>query len=214
MIGFLHTADVHTATFTDLVNEMAPQLGSSHVVDPTLLADAQARDGVDPELRARLRGRLGEAAVDAGVVVCTCSTISGAAELLGDQIGVPVIRVDRPMAERAVEIGPRIAVVAALASTIVPTTALIRSVATASARAVELTEVLCAAAWESFAAGDVDAYLDAVAAAVGAIAVPVDVVVLAQASMAAAADRVHASVPILSSPRLAVEAAIRAQAQE
>lgn len=208
MIGFLHTAEVHTATFAGLVDEMAPQSGSTHVVDPALLVDAQTRGGVDAELRVRLRDRLHEAAIGAGIVVCTCSTISGAAELLADEIGVPVIRVDRPMAERAVEIGPRIAVVAALASTIGPTTELLGSIAASTGRPVELREIVCADAWADFEAGHMDAYLDAIARAVDTVAAPVDVIVLAQASMAAVADRARTPVPILSSPRLAVAAAI------
>lgn len=186
------------------------QTASTHVVDETLLADAQARGGVDEELRTRIAIRLREAAATASVVVCSCSTISGAAESLADEIGVPVIRVDRPMAEQAVALGPRIAVVAALASTIGPTTELLQSVASEVARSIEIVELVCSDAWSEFEAGNMENYLDAVARAVDAIAVPVDVIVLAQASMAGAADRVHVAVPVLSSPRLAVEAAVRA----
>lgn len=121
------------------------------MVDPALLVDAQTRGGVDAELRVRLRDRLHEAAIGAGIVVCTCSTISGAAEL---------------------------------------------------------REIVCADAWADFEAGHMDAYLDAIARAVDTVAAPVDVIVLAQASMAAIADRARTPVPILSSPRLAVAAAI------
>ena len=210
MIGFLHTAHVHTATFTGLLAAISPQIASTHVVDETLLADAQARGGVDEDLRTRLTIRLREAAATASVVVCSCSTISGAAESLADEIGVRVIRVDRPMAEQAVALGPRIAVVAALASTIGPTTELLQSVASEVARSIEIVELACSDAWSEFESGDMESYLDAVARAVDSIDVPVDVVVLAQASMAGAVDRVHVAVPVLSSPRLAVEAAVRA----
>ena len=214
VIGFLHTADVHTVTFTGLLNEVAPGVVSTHVVDASLLADARARRGVDAELADRLTEHLRRLAETATMVVCTCSTISGAAESFAGDVGVPVIRVDRPMAERAIELGPRIAVVTALASTIAPTTELLRSVATAAGREVELVEIVCDGAWSHFEAGDADAYLGAIAGAVDAIAVPVDVIVLAQASMAPAAERIETSVPILSSPRLAVKAAVaRSRAQ-
>ncbi len=210
MIGFLHTAAVHTATFTALLAAVSPHMASTHVVDETLLADAQARGGVDPDLRARIAIRLREAAATADVVVCSCSTIGGAAESLADEIGVQVIRVDRPMAEWAVALGSRIAVVAVLASTIGPTTELLQSVASMVAQPIEIVEVICADAWSEFQSGDIESYLDAVAGAVDSIDVPVDVIVLAQASMAGAVDRVHVAVPVLSSPQLAVEEAVRA----
>ncbi len=209
-IGFLHTADVHTATFTALATEIAPTALTTHLVDPELLADAQARDGVDAELRSRIAAQLREAASGADVVVCTCSTISGTAEELGADMNVPVIRVDRPMAERAVATGPRTAVVAALASTIAPTTALLRQVAKDDGTTIHVDEHLCADAWARFDAGDQDGYLDAVAATIDAITGPVDVIVLAQASMAGAAHRATTAVPVLSSPRLAVERAAEA----
>ena len=62
MIGFLHTAEAHTATFTDLLQEIAPGAPSMHLVDESLLIDAQARGGVDPELEARLAAALRELA--------------------------------------------------------------------------------------------------------------------------------------------------------
>ncbi len=149
-LGILHTASVHEATFSGLVDELAPGTAMVHVVDESLLADARARDGVDDLVRTRLVGRLRELATSADVVVCTCSTISGAAEALADQVAVPVVRIDRPMAEAAVGFGRDLAVVAALASTLGPTTELLRSVASAAGVAVRLTEYPCVDAWDRF----------------------------------------------------------------
>ncbi len=66
---------------------------------------------------------------ETAVVVCTCSTIGGSAEQTRLPHGQSVLRVDRAMAERAVEIGSRIVVAAALESTLAPTTELIQDVA-------------------------------------------------------------------------------------
>jgi Asp/Glu/hydantoin racemase len=68
----------------------------------------------------------------------------------------------------------------------------------------------CPDAWALFEAGDVPGYLDAVAAHVDAVvrSGTVDVVVLAQASMAAVADRfTGGAVPVLAGPAAAVSAA-------
>jgi hypothetical protein len=151
-------------------------------------------------------------------VLCTCSTIGGAAEATHLAGGQAVIRVDRPMAERAVATGKRIVVAAVLESTIAPTTELIMQVAAEHGRSVEIRTLLCMGAWAHFEAGDVAGYWEAVAATLRAdLSAPdgseprADVVVLAQASMAgAAALCADLPVPILSSPRLGLEAAVRA----
>ena len=208
-IGFLHTAEVHTATFRGLMDEIAPGRPSTHVVDDCLLADARARGGVDDELTRRLTLRLEEAARGASVVVCTCSTISGAAELLSSVVGVPVVRVDRPMAELAVESGPRIAVVAALRSTVAPTVALLNDVARQQGRTPSIDEIVLAEAWSLFEHGDLTGYETSIAAAVDSLGPSADIIVLAQASMAGAVRQCRTMTPVLSSPRSAVEAAVR-----
>jgi hypothetical protein len=207
-IGFLHTAEVHTGTFTGLLAEVSPERPSTHVVDEALLADARERGGVDDELTERLIARLKEAATGASVVVCTWSTISGPAELNQSAVGVPVVRIDRPMAELAVDLGSQIAVVAALRSTIAPTVALLTEVAQSVGRTPTIDVVVLADARPLFEDGDLAGYATAIAAAVDSLDPSVDVVVLAQASMVVAVPRCKTIVPVLSSPRSAVEAAV------
>ncbi|MGD9935063.1 MAG: aspartate/glutamate racemase family protein [Dehalococcoidia bacterium] len=207
-IGFLHTAEVHVGTFERLVRERAPGAHLVHVVDESLLADARARGGVDPDLHARILARLAEAGDGVEALVCTCSTISGDAEAAAAGLGMPVVRVDRPMAERAVAAGSRIAVIAAVESTVAPTVALLEDVAEKTGRTPEIEPCLVPGAWELFEAGDMSGYHDAVARAVEAVRSDSDAVVLAQASMAAVAARFEGNPPVLSSPVLAVEAAL------
>jgi len=207
-IGFLHTADVHTATFTALLADVSPGRPSTHVVDASLLADARDRGGVDDELRERLTARLLEASSGAAVVVSTCSTVSGPAERLSSVVGVPVVRVDRPMAEAAVGSGSRIAVVAALQSTIAPTVDLLNEIAHETGRTPTIDEIDLADARSLFENGDLAGYATAIARAVDSLDSGIDVVVLAQASMAAAVPRCKTTAPVLSSPRSAVEAAV------
>ncbi|MDI6098670.1 aspartate/glutamate racemase family protein [Actinoplanes sp. NEAU-A12] len=207
VVGFLHTGAVHVATFHRLFTELAPPgLDDRHLVDESLLADARVA-GVTPELAGRLRDRLAElVASGADLSVCTCSTIGAEAETTA--VGVPVLRLDRPMAEAAVAAGDRIAVVATVASTMEPTMRLLRETADRAGRPVRLLPSPCLAAWRHFEAGDLDAYDDEIARHVRAIAGEADVVVLAQASMAGAAALLP-GLPVLTSPRAAVEEAIR-----
>jgi Asp/Glu/hydantoin racemase len=206
IVGFLHTSDVHVATFRALLAQHAPQFGAVDAVDQTLLDDARAR-GFDDDIRQRLETRLGSLRErGATVVLCTCSTLSAVAEQLTDSVGVPVIRVDRPMAQRAAEIGGRIAVVVAVASTLAPTRALLAECIANSTRDSTLIESPCLDAWTLFEAGDTEGYLDRVAAHARQTADHADVILLAQASMAGAADQLtDLPIPVLTSPRTAVQ---------
>jgi hypothetical protein len=207
-VGFLHTAQVHVATFDALVGEVDDRRGIHHV-DASLLDDARTH-GITDELTKRigdaLRSLVGRGAIR---IVCTCSTIGDGAELEGTRLGFDVVRVDRPLAQTAVASGARILVVAALETALQTTVALLRSVATEEH---EVIPFLVAGSWELFEANDMRAYFEVIAAAVkqSVAAHPIDVVVLAQASMTAAQDLLRdLDVPVLTSPQLAVEFAFR-----
>ena len=121
------------------------------------------------------------------------------------------------MAAAAVAHGPRIAVLAALESTLAPTAELIAEEARRAGRPARVHHVLVAGAWARFEAGDQVGYLAAVADAArqGRAGGRADVLVLAQASMAPVADRLAANgpggdaVPVLASPRTGLGAAAR-----
>jgi aspartate/glutamate racemase len=232
-MGFLHTADVHVETFGRLAAELAPDLPVRHLVDESLLADARAggltpdqadartgsqttdqaatrSGGITTDLAGRVRDRLAElAAGGAGLIVCTCSTIGAVAE--ASAVGVPVMRADRPMAEAAVATGKRIGVMVTTESTLEPTLDLIRESATRAGAEVTLTAVCATSAWPFFESGELDRYYAEIADAARGLT-DVDVIVLAQASMTPAADLIT-GVPVLTSPRSAVTAAVaRSQA--
>ncbi|MGW3320067.1 aspartate/glutamate racemase family protein, partial [Streptomyces fungicidicus] len=138
----------------------------------------------------------------------TCSTSGAAAAAAASAAGVPVLRVDRPMAAAAVAAGARVVVLAALESTLRPTVALIEEEALRVGRSAEVRTVLVPGAWERFDAGDAAGYVRRVAHAADAVT-GADVIVLAQASMASAETLVTTSVPVLSSPRPGLAAAAR-----
>jgi hypothetical protein len=213
-VGFLHTAPSHVPAFDELVNDVDPSMIAVHVVEIALLEAARRLGSADSGAVADGVERAIRELVDAGAerVVCTCSTIGGTAEAVGRRCGVDVMRVDRAMAERAVAIGGRIAVLAALDSTIDPTVSLLRSAAAVSGTAPSIGATVVEGAWARFEAGDVEGYHALVADAIVRVGDEADVVVLAQASMARAAELVaigDVDVPVLSSPRLAVEQVTR-----
>jgi hypothetical protein len=209
-IAFLHTSPVHVETFARLAGAAAPEVKVDHVVAEDLLAQAQRVGAGDPALIERVQAAMASAADDgAAVVICTCSTIGGAAERAPTDGRFVAMRIDRAMADRAVQLGPRVLVVAALESTLEPTAQLIRESAAAMAAPVELKPLLVEGAWAHFLEQDHGAYAAAVARAVRGAAGTCDVVVLAQASMAPAAPMLaDLGVQVLSSPELGVQSAL------
>jgi hypothetical protein len=209
-IAFLHTSPVHVETFTRLASAAAPEVKVDHVVAEDLLAQAQRAGAGEPALVDRVQEAMGSAADrGAAVVICTCSTIGGAAERTPTGGRFVAMRIDRAMADRAAQLGPRVLVVAALESTLEPTAQLIRESAAAMAAEVELKHLLVEGAWAHFLRQDPVAYAQVVASAVRAAAGTCDVVVLAQASMApAAAMLADLSVEVLTSPELGVQSAL------
>jgi hypothetical protein len=206
-VGFLHTAETHVDTFRRLLADVAPGRPGEHLVRPDLL-DLARRVGpqhalVCAGLREDLAGLRDRGA---GAILCTCSTVGAAAEDLGRELGIRVVRADRPMAEAAVRAGRRIALVAALESTLRPSRALLEDAAVAAGRQVEIVDAPCLDAWMLFEGGDLVAFHRHVAAHIESLDQAADVVVLAQASMAPAADLVRSPRTVLTSPRLAVEA--------
>ncbi|MEW9516269.1 aspartate/glutamate racemase family protein [Streptomyces tubercidicus] len=212
MLALLHTSPVHVPVFDALRDEEARELTLHHLVRPELLEQARAQG---PESVAEdVAAALAEAARDgARSALCTCSTIGSVAEAAGAALGLPVLRVDRPMASAAVAAGPRIAVLATVESTLAPTEALIAEEAQRAGREVRVRTVLVPGAWERFESGDTDGHLSMVAAAAREVR-DAEVIVLAQASMAPAAEGLDAGVPVLSSPRLGLRAAAQRAASD
>ncbi|MDQ0924527.1 hypothetical protein QF038_003035 [Pseudarthrobacter sp. W1I19] len=210
-VGFLHTAQVHVATFDALSRKHLPSASTIHRVDPEALELAR-QDGTSERVRAVVAAHLAELRdAGCGIVLCTCSTLGEVAEDLSAD-GLAVIRIDRPMLRRAVTLGPRIGVLVALTSTIEPTTGVLTEEAADAGTDITLEVSVVEGAWDAFLAGDAEAYHSRIAQAARGLAGRCDVVVLAQASMEpAAALLAGLETPVLTSPRSAVEAVAAVQ---
>ena len=201
-IAFLHTGAVVIPTFATLAAEHLPGVEVQNLLDDKIVADLGR--GVASEQVAQRLADLGDAAVAAGAeaVMFTCSSISQYAAPLAERLGVPVYRVDEAMADEAVRAGDRVSVIATLPTTVQPTAALLRERAELQGRKVQIDEVVVAGAFEAAVAGDRARHDELVSEAIKAA--NGDVVVLAQASMASAAEGLELAVPILTSPERGV----------
>jgi hypothetical protein len=218
-LGLLHTVPALAGTFTALGTDLGADAELVHVVDASLLERAVA-GGVTPDVDADVDAHVRRlAGLDVDAVLVTCSSIGESADRAGAGVAVPVLRVDRPMARRAVERATlpgargRVAVLATLASTLGPTRRLLEAEVAAARAAVAVEAEVVEGAADARAAGDGARHDSLVRAAVVAAAARSDVVVLAQASMADAWTARPGDVgdtEVLASPRSGLAAALEA----
>jgi glutamate racemase len=212
--GLLHTVPALAGTFQAAVLRRVPGAELVHVADPELLAIA-VREGVTPVVRERVARHLRHLAdIGSEAVLVTCSSIGEAVEEAARDLPMPVLRVDAPMAAEAVALAAdagrsagragRITVLATLAATLGPTGRLIQRAATSAAADVHVSPLVVEGAVAARDAGDRATHDRLIQQALHAV--EADVIVLAQASMAAAAVDAGAVAPVLTSPEGGVAA--------
>jgi Asp/Glu/hydantoin racemase len=198
-VGFVHTVLTLAPTFNALADELVPEAERFHIADESLLGVTRRTGSLTPATRRRVLGYV-ESAAEAGadLVVVTCSSIGPAVDASRDFVPVPVLRIDEPMADEAVRIGSRVGVLATLSTTLEPTAELVER----RGNGVEVVSHLCDGAFDALQAGDLERHDELIRHGLRELEPQVDVVVLAQASMARVVDALQTTVPVLSSPRL------------
>jgi Asp/Glu/hydantoin racemase len=215
-LALVHTVASLVPVFERLADELLPGVERFNIVDESLLRSTIREGRLTPTTARRLAGYVASAeTAGADAVLVTCSSVGAAVESARPLVSIPVLRVDEPMAEQAIGIASRgrgrVGVLATLPTTLEPTADLIRRTAEAGGRSdVEVVARVCEGAFDALSAGDTERHDRLVREGLIAIAREVDVVVLAQASMARVAATLEpgdVAVPVLSSPRAAVERA-------
>ncbi|MEP1612580.1 MAG: hypothetical protein ABJL72_11750 [Roseobacter sp.] len=202
-IAFLHTADVHVATFERIFEDLDGDIQQDHHVDADLLE--RARQGGIEVVRSDVLAILKKLSA-ADAVLCTCSTLGP----LVDEASVAygnIIRIDRPLMEQACRDGEKILVALCLTSTRDATLDLLLDCAKTMAQDIKPVLVQCAEAWSFFEAGDMAGYARSISHSINerlSMEEHIDCIVLAQASMRVAESELEQTgIPIRSSPELA-----------
>ncbi|MBL1240526.1 MAG: hypothetical protein COB13_001645 [OCS116 cluster bacterium] len=204
-IALLHTAQIHVDTFTNLAAEYDVEL--LHIVQPELLAQARA-EGLDSVRIATIAALDG--LVDADAVICSCSTLGPIADECAKN-NKHILRIDRPLMQAALEYAPNIAVAICLDSTRHATLDLLQDCAHQAGLNINPQVILCDAAWPHFETGNQAEFAQTIAAQIKTeISPTTSCIILAQASMRVAEPLLQSlNLPILSAPKLAIDAAIK-----
>ena len=205
-MAFIHTVSGLISEFEDLAKQHLPDWKPFAVLDESLLRDTIERGSLS-DLTIRRLAIYIWSAVDAGAdaIVVTCSTLGPAVDAIEPLCPVPLFRIDEGMAKAAVEHGNRIGVMATLSTTLVPTVDLLKRQAHEAGKDVTVDYVLVQGAFQLLAGGDVETHDAQLRQALEELSQKVDVIVLAQASMARAARGMTHCIPVLTSPVFGIE---------
>ncbi|HWV70627.1 MAG TPA: aspartate/glutamate racemase family protein [Pseudosphingobacterium sp.] len=209
-LGLIHTSATLIPVFQQLCQQYLPGITIFNIVDDSLVKNIIAQGGeAGPSIYRRVADYVASAE-DAGAdyVLVTCSSIGAAVEAAAEKVRVPVLRVDQPMADMAVKTGTRIGVIATLQTTLQPTSDLVKRRAALIGKEIKLTAKLCEGAFDALMSGDVGKHDSLVADALRELSKQVDVILLAQASMARVVDTLSnedKQVPIVASPPNAIQ---------
>ncbi|HEU6447686.1 MAG TPA: aspartate/glutamate racemase family protein [Verrucomicrobiae bacterium] len=208
-LGLIHTSATLVPVFAQLCKEKLPGVETFNIVDDSLVKGIREAGSITPAISRRVADYLKSAeSAGADQILVTCSSIGPAVEAGAKLVSIPALRVDQPMADKAVATGRKIGVIATLSTTLEPTADLIVRRAQMTEKKIELMSKLVEGAFEALMNGDAATHDAKVASALKELSQSVDVIVLAQASMARVVETLSPGdkcVPILASPGIAVE---------
>ena len=208
-LALIHTSATLVPVFQQLCKAHLPNVDTFNIVDDSLVRAIGAKGALTADIARRVEAYITSAeAGGADHILVTCSSIGPAVEASAPFCAVPVLRVDQPMADAAVAAGRRIGVIATLPTTLNPTSDLVRRRAALAGKEIELTARLVSGAFEALMSGDAATHDALVSAALRELSSQVDVILLAQASMARVVDALPEAdkrVPIFASPPLAIK---------
>ena len=171
--------------FNSLCKDSIPEALTTHISDDSIIQGLLNAGDLTPPLYRRVCRHI-VAAEQAGAdfIQLTCSSVSPCADVAQHLVTVPVLKIDAPMVELAVGLHERIGIIATNPVTLKPSTKLAQQTAHALNRKIHIESVLCPGAFDAFLAGRLDEHDKIVTAQLCDLMNNVDIVLLAQASMA------------------------------
>ena len=207
-IAIIQTSAVSSAELKALCDEIMPDVTVYQIIDDSLIKEVNANGGPTYGVKRRMYNYYQQAeSLGVDAILNQCSSVGEVADAIKPFVSVPVVKVDEAMAEKAVSLGKKIAVVATVPTTVGPSVRLVEQKAKEAGKEIEIeTHLVKDAMMILIEKGDVETHNKMVLGEVEAAAESCDVVVLAQGSMTVLLPLLgHIKKPVLTSPRLGVE---------
>lgn len=208
-VVIIHTSLVSHTDLNQLFKEIMPYVKVHNIIDDSLLDEVKTIGHITPKIVSRMVEYFKVAEnIGADLIFNQCSSVGEAAQIAAKCVNVPMLRIDQPMAEKAVGLGKRIAVVGTVSSTMVPSCKIVERMAEKHQKGVEIVPYVIKGALELLMNEGQTRHNQFVLEKLKEIQHDFDVIILAQGSMRVLEPELHQiSKPVLTSPRLAVEAA-------
>lgn len=204
-LGIIHAAVFTANTVAPYCKEIIPEVEIMHLGDDTIQRDNLAAPvGTIPKVNffkfATYCHFLEEAGVD--LIMLGCSTFNQAAEHARPMINTPILNIDRPMMDLAVQQGKRVGLLGTLPSTMPASERLLREAAADAGKEVEVVPVLCAEAFKILREGNPAKHNEILLEAIDSLSKQVDAIVMAQVSMSVLEKELTSTrVPVYNSGR-------------
>lgn len=204
-LGIIHAAVFTANTVAPYCKEIIPEVEIMHLGDDTVQRDNLAAPvGTIPKVNffkfSTYCHFLEEAGVD--LIMLGCSTFNQAAEFARPMINTPILNIDRPMMDLAVQDGKRIGLLGTLPSTMPASERLLREAARDAGKEIEVVPVLESEAFKILRAGDPAKHNEILLEAIDKLSREVDAIVMAQVSMSVLEKELtNTRVPVYNSGR-------------
>ncbi|HUT69815.1 MAG TPA: aspartate/glutamate racemase family protein [Desulfatiglandales bacterium] len=204
-LGIIHAAVFTSQTVQKYIDEIIPEVSVMHLGDDTIQRDNLAAGvGVVPKSNyakfityARF---LEEAGAD--LIMLACSTFNRAVEYARPMINAPMLQIDRPMMDLAVQDGNAVGLLATLPMTVPSSERLLRLAAEDAKKEIEIKTVLSGEAFKALREGDPEKHNAILLDEIDKLSKEVDAIVMAQVSMTALEPRLTKTrVPVYNSGR-------------
>lgn len=207
-VVIIHTSLVSLEDLKELVNKICPDVELFNIIDDSLLDEVKRNGGINANIISRMMNYVKSAAnLHPDVIFNQCSSVGEAFDIAKTSTDIKTLKIDEPMAEKAVSLGTKIAVVATVASTMKPSCNLIKKKADILGKKVEVVPYLVDGALDILMKEkNVEKHNQLVLEAIRSAETSCDVVVLAQGSMTSILPYLKDTTkPVLTSPLLAIE---------
>lgn len=180
----------------------------TNIADDGILGIIIKQEKVTDEVARRVECLLEAAQIaKPDLIVCTCSSVGEVAEAVAKQSSIPILRIDEPMAKKALETSDKIAVMATLKSTMEPTCSLLERVAVEMGKKITVERVLMPEVMTAMRSGKMDEAIEIVRTKSLILQEQYGVIMMAQASLGMMKESIQPqlTIPILASPEIFAE---------
>lgn len=214
-IAFVHTVGFLVEDFRARVRTEVPSADCFHILNESLLQDLLCGAPQQLVYRRVVEQIVLAAQAQPDLIVVTCSSTSPAVDIARRLVQQPILKIDDPMMAEAARSGPRIGLLCTASSTVEPSSALLRTHAAEQGRDITIKTVLRPEAYQALMVGDRARHDAILHEAATEMSSEVDVLVLAQASLAHLRDGLGAELkcPVLASPPLLMREIARLSAE-